>query len=144
MEGFYRQKGAGHGNRHSGRVHFSHFVLSDSLRPHGPQYDRLPCPSPTPRAHSNSCPLSQWCHPTISRSVIPFSSCPQSCPASGSFPTRQLFASGGQSIGTLVSPSVLPMNIQGWFPLGLTGLISLESKGLVRQGYLPLGEVRKS
>ena len=92
---------------------------------------RLPCPSPTPRACSNSCPSSWWCHPTISSSVIPFS-CLQSFPASGSFPMSQFFASGGHSIGVSVSASVLPMNIQDWFPLGLTGWISLESKGLSR------------
>ena len=96
-----------------------------TLRPHGLQHARLPCPSPTPGAYSNSCPLSQWCHPTISASVIPFS-----CPASGSFLVSQFFASGGQSIRA--SASVLPMNIQGWFPLGWTGLISLLSKGLSR------------
>ena len=101
-----------------------------SLRPHGLQHTRLPCPSPTPRAFSNSCPLSQWCHPTISSSVIPFSSCLQSFLASGSFPMSQFFASGGQSIGA--SASVFPMNIHDWFPLGLTGLISLLSKGLSR------------
>ena len=93
---------------------------------------RLPCPSPTPRACSNSCPLSQWCHPAISSSIIPFSSCLQSFPASGSFPTSQFFASGGQSIGASASASVLPMNIQDWFSLGLTGWISLQSKGLSR------------
>ena len=102
------------------------------LGTHGLQHARLPCPSRTPRVHSDSCPLSQWCHPTISSPVAPFSSCPQSFPASESFPVSQLFASGGQSIGTSASASVLPMNIQGWFPLGLTGLISLQSKGLSR------------
>ena len=91
---------------------------------------QLPCPSPSPWAYSNSCPWSQWCHPTISSSVVPFSSCLQSFPASGSFPVSWLFTSGGQSIGT--SASVPPVNIQGWFPLGLTGLISLQSKGLLR------------
>ena len=91
---------------------------------------RLPCPSLSPGVCSNSCPLSQWCHPTISSSVIPFSGCPQSLPASVSFTVSQLFESGGQSIGVLASASVLPMNIQGWFPLGWTGLISLLSKGL--------------
>ena len=89
----------------------------------------LPTPSPTPGVHSNSCPLSRWCHPTISSPVIPFSSCPQSFPASGSFQMSQLFASGGQSIGVWASTSVLPMNIQDWFPLGRTGWISLQSKG---------------
>ena len=107
-------------------------VMSDSLRPQGPQHTRLPCPSPTPRACSNSGPLSRWCHPTISSSVSPFSSCPQSFPASGSFPMSQLFASGGQSIGTSVSTSVLPVNIQDRFPLGWTGWISLQSKGISR------------
>ena len=103
--------------------------MSDSLWPHGVQHTGLLCPSPSPGAWSNSCPLSQWCHLTISSSVIPFS-CPQSFPAPGSFAMSQLFASGGQSIG--VSASVLPMNIQDWFPLGLTGLISLLSKELSR------------
>ena len=109
-------------------VQFSHSVVSDSLWPHGLQHTRLPCLSPTPGACSNSCPSSQWCHPTISSSVIPLSSCLQSFPALGSFPISQFFPSGGQSIG--VSASVLPMDIQSWFPLGLTGLISLLSKGL--------------
>jgi len=113
-------------------VQFSLSVMSDSLWPHGLQHARPPCPSPTPRVHSNSCPLSWWCHPTISSSVIPFSSCLQSFLASGSFQMSQLFASGGQSIGVSASPSVLPMNIQNWFPLGLTGWISLQSKGLSR------------
>ena len=107
-------------------------VLANSLRPHGLQHTRLPCPSPSPRACSNSCPLSQWCHPTISSSAVPYSSCPQSFPASGYFPMSQLFTSGGQSIGASASASVLPMNIQDWFPLGLTGWISLQSKGLLR------------
>ena len=102
---------------------FSRSVVSDSLRPPGLQHARPPCPSPTPGVYSNSCPLGQWCHPTISSSVIPFSSCLQSFPESGSFPVSQFFASGGQSIGASV-------NIQDWFPLGLTGLISLQSKGL--------------
>ena len=106
--------------------------MSDSLRPHGLQHTRLPCPSPTPRACSNSCPLSQWCHPTISSSVIPFSSHLQSFLTSGSFPMSQFFASGGQSIGVSASGSVLPMNIQDWFPLRLSGWISLQSKGLSR------------
>ena len=96
------------------------------------QHVRLPCPSPTPGACSNSCPLSWWCHPTISSSVIPFFSCLQSFPASGSYPMSQFFTSGGQSIGASASASVLPMNIQDWFPLGLTSLISLQSKGLSR------------
>ena len=96
--------------------------------PHGLQHTRLPCPSPSPGACSNSCPLSWWCHPTILYSVIPFSSCPQSFAASESFPMSQFFTSGGQSIGTSTSASALPINIQGWFPLGLNGLISLMSK----------------
>ena len=110
---------------------FSRSVVSNSLQPHGLQHARLSCPSPTPRVCSNSCPLSQWCHPTISTSVIPFSSCPQSFPASGPFLMSQLLGSGGQSIGASASASVLPMNIQDWFPLGWTGLI-LQSKGLSR------------
>ena len=111
---------------------FSHSFVSDSFRPHGLQHARPPCPSPSPGVCSNSCPLSQWCHPTISSSVSPFSSCFQSFLASGSFPMGQLFASGGQSIGASASVSVLPMNIQGWFLLGLIGLISLLSKELSR------------
>ena len=106
--------------------------MSDSLQPHGLQHARLTYPSPSPRACSNSCPLSLWCHPTISSTVIPFSSCPQSFPASGSFPVSQLFISGGQSIGASASASVLPVNIQGWFPLGRAGWISLQSKELSR------------
>ena len=109
---------------------FSHFIMFDSLRPHELQHAGPPCPSPTPGVYPNSYPLSLWCHPTISSSVIPFSSCPQSFPTSGSFQASQLFTSGGQSIGVSASASVLPMNIQGWFPLGLTSLISLWSKGL--------------
>ena len=115
------------------RSHFSHFsrsVVTDSLRLHEPQHARSPCPSPTPEVYPNPCPLSQRCHPNISSSVIPFSSCLQSFPASGSFQMSQFFTSGGQSIGA--SGSFLPMNIQDWFPLGLTGLISLQSKGLSR------------
>ena len=112
-------------------VHFSHSVESDSLWPHESQHARPPCPSPTPRAHSNSCPLSQWCHSTISSSVVPFSFCLQSFPASWCLPMSQFFVSGGQSIGAAASASVLPANIQDWFPLGLTGLILL-SKGLSR------------
>ena len=106
--------------------------MSDSLWPHGLQHARLPCPSPTPGACSNSCPLSQWCHPTISSSAVLFSSCLQSFPASGSFPMSQFFASGGQSIGVTTSASVLPMSIQDQLPLRMTGLISLQSKGLSR------------
>ena len=106
--------------------------MSDSLWPRGLQHARPPCPSPTPGVYTNSCPLNRWCHPTISSSVIPFSSCPQSFPASGSFPMSQLFASGGQSIGVSASTSVLPVNTQDWFPLGWTGWISLQSKRLSR------------
>ena len=111
---------------------FSCLVMSDSLRPHKLQHARPPCPSPMPGVYSNSCPLSQWCHPTISSSVVPFSSHLQSFPASGSFQMSQFFTSGGQSIGTLASTSVLPMNTQDWSPLGWTGWISLQSKGLSR------------
>ena len=117
---------------HHVQFQFSCSVVSDSLWPHGPQHTRPPCPSSTPRACSNSCPLRQWCHPTISSSVIPFSSCPQSFPASGSFPMSQLFASGGQNIRVSASVSVLPMNTKDWSPLGWSGLISLQSKGLPR------------
>ena len=113
-------------------VQFSHSVVSDSLWPHRLQHSRPPCPSPTPRVYSNSCPLSQWCHPTISSSVVPFSSRLQSFPASGSFQMSQFLTSGGQSIGVSASASVLPMNIQDWFPLGWTNWISLQSKGLSR------------
>ena len=113
-------------------VQFSCSVVSVSFQTHELQDDRLPCPSPTPGAYSNSCPLSRWCHSTISSSVIPFSSHLQSFPASGSFPRSQFFASGGQSIGVSASASVLPVNIQDWFPLGRTGFISLQSKGLTR------------
>ena len=109
---------------------FSCLVTSDSLQPHGLQQARLPCPSLSLRVCSNSCPLSHWCHPTISSSVVPFSSWSQSFPVSWSFPISWLFAPGGQSIEASASASVLPMNIQGWFPLGLTGLISLLPKGL--------------
>ena len=111
---------------------FSPSVVSDSLRPRKPQHARPPCPSPTSRVYSNSCPLNQWCHPAISSSAVPFSSCPQSLPASGSFPISQLFAWGGQSIAVSASASVLPMNTQNWSPLGWTGWISLQSKGLSR------------
>ena len=106
--------------------------MSDSLWPHGLQHARLPCPSLSPGVCSNSCSLSWWCHPTISSSVIPFSSCSQSFPASESFPMSQLFTSSGHSIGASASASVLPMSIQGWFPLGFTGSISLLSKGFSR------------
>ena len=111
---------------------FSPQVMSDSSRPYGLQHTRLPCPSPSPGVCSNSRPLTQGCHPTISSSVSTFSSCLQSCLASRSFLVSWLFASGGQSIGVSASASVLPMNIQDWFPLKLTGLISLLSKGLSR------------
>ena len=111
---------------------FSHSVVPNSLWPNELQHAMPLCPSPTPGIHSNSCPLSRWCHPTISSSVVPFSSCLQSFAASGSFPISQFFASGDQSIGISVSASVLPMNIKDWFPLGWTGWISLLSKGLPR------------
>ena len=111
---------------------FSHSVVSDSSQSHELHHARLPCPSPNPGAWSDSCPLSPWCHPTILSSVVPFSSCPQSFLASGSFPMSRLFRSGGQSIGGSAPASILPMNIQGWFPLGWTGLISLLSKWLWR------------
>ena len=107
-------------------------LVSDSLRPHRLKQARLPCPSPTPEACSNSYPSSWWCHPTISSSVVPFSSCLQSFPASGYFQMSQFFTSGGQSIGVSASASVLPMNTQAWSPLGWTGWISLQSKGLSR------------
>ena len=113
-------------------VQFSCSVVSDSLRPHKLQHARPPCPSPTPGGHPNPCPSSRWWHPNISSSVVPFSSCPQSFPASGSFPISQLFTSGGQSIGVSASTSVLPMNTQDWSPLGWTGWIFLWSKGLSR------------
>ena len=113
-------------------VQFNHSVVSDSLWPHEPQHTRPPCPIPTPRVHPNPCPWSWWCHPTISSSVIPFSSCPQSFPASGSFQISQLFASVSQNIGISASTSVLPMNTQDWSPLGWTGLISLQFKRLSR------------
>ena len=114
-------------------VQFSSSVMSDFLWPHELQHAKLPCPTPTPRAHPNSCPLSWWCHPTISSSVVPFSSCPQSFPASGSFQMNQLFASGGQSTGVSALASFLPKKSQGWSPsewTGWTGWISLQSKGL--------------
>ena len=113
-------------------VQFSHSAVSDSLQFHDSQHTRPPCQSPTPRVHPNSCPLSQWCHPAISSSVVPFSSCLQSLPASGSFPMSQLFAWGGQSIGVSASASVFPMNTQDWSPLGWTGWTSLQSNGLSR------------
>ena len=115
-----------------GSVQFNWSDVSDSLWLHRLQHTRPPCPSPTPRVYANSFPLSWWCNPTLSSSVVPFSSQLQSFPASGSFQTSQFFASGGQSIGVSASGSVLPMNIQEWFPLGWTGWISLQSKGLLR------------
>ena len=134
LQGVFSPKDVSSGSRcikaSVGSVQFSRSVMFDSLWPHGVQHAGLPCPSPTPRAYSNSCPSSQWCHPTISSSVIPF--CPQSFPASGSFPLSQFFASGGQSIGVSASASVLRMNIQDWSLLGWTGWISLHSKGLSR------------
>ena len=116
-----------HENKGTSSVKFSRSVVSNSLRPHGLQRPRLPCLSPTPETCSNSCPSSQWCHPAISSSVVPFSSCPQSFPASRSFQMSQLFTWGGQSIGVSASTSVLPMNIQDWSPLGWAGWISLQS-----------------
>ena len=111
---------------------FSCSVLSDSLQPHESQHTRPPCPSPTPRVHSNSCPLSPWCHSAISSFVVPFSSCSESLPASGSFPMSQFFAWGGQSTGVSPSAPVLPMNTQDWSPLEWTSWVSLQSKGLSR------------
>ena len=113
-------------------VQFSRSVVSNSLRSHESQHTRPPCPSPTPRVYSNSCPSSWWCHPAISSSAVPFSSCPQSLPASESFPMSQLFTWGGQSTGVSALASVLPMNMQDWSPLGWIGWISLQSKGLSR------------
>ena len=113
-------------------IQFSLSVVSDSLWPHEPQHARPPCPSPTPGVHPNPCALCWWCHPAISSSVVPFSSCPQSFPASGSFQMSQLSASGGQRIGVSASTSVPSMNTQDWSPLGWTGRISLQSKGLSR------------
>ena len=123
---------------------FSHLVMSDSLWSHKLQHTRPACSSLSPRVCSNSCSLSPWCHPAFSSSVPPFSSCPQSFPASGSFKVSQLFASGGQIIGASVLASVLPMNIQGWFPLGCTNLISLLSKGLSRVFLAPQFQSIKS
>ena len=118
----------------SGSFQFSAIlsVMFESLLPHELHHARPPCPSPTPRVHPNPCPSSRWCHPTISSSVVPFFSCLQSFPASGSFPVSKFFASGGQSIGVSASTSVLPINTQDWSPLGLTDWISLKSKGLSR------------
>ena len=119
-------------NLYAESVQFSHSVMSNSLRPHESYHTRPPCPSLTLGVYPNSCPLSWWCHPAISSSVVPFSSCPQSLPASESFPISQLFAWGGQSIGVSASASVLPMDTQDWSSLGWTGWISLQSKGLSR------------
>ena len=113
-------------------IQFSHSVVSNSLQPHEPQHAKPPCPSPTPGVYPNPCPLSQWCHPAISSSVIPFSSCPQPFPASWSFQMSQLFTLGGQSTGVSASTAILPMNTQDWSPVGWTGWISLQSKGLSR------------
>ena len=130
---WHSKDGRAESGKHLGpSIQSSRSVVSDSLQPHESQHTRPPCPSPTPGAYSNSCPSSWWCHPAISSSVIPFSSCPQSPPASGSFPMSQLFSWGGQSIGVSASAPVLPMNTQDWSPLGWTGWISLQSKGLVR------------
>ena len=113
-------------------IQFSRSVMSDNLRHHEPQQTRPPCPSPTARVYPNPCPLSWWCHPTISSSVLPFSSCPQSFPASGSFPVSQLFASGGQSIGVSASTSVLPMNTQDWSPFRMDLLDLLAVQGTLK------------
>ena len=118
--------------------------MSDSLQPHRVQHARIPCPSPTPRAYSNSCPSSWWCHPTISSSVTPFCSHLQSSPASGSFSMSQFFPSGGQNIGASASASVFPMTIQDWFPLGRAGWISLKSKGLLRSSMLQFKRINSS
>ena len=119
-------------NKYISSVQFSCSVMSDSLRPHELQHTRPPCPSPAPGIYPNPCPLSRQCHPAISSSVVNFSSCPQSLPASGSFPMSQLFASGGQSTGVSALASVLPMNTQDWSSLGWTGWTSLQSKGFSR------------
>ena len=135
FKGIKRKSRTQHGKSHNGSVQFSCSVMSSSLWPHGLQHSRFPCLSPTPRACSNSCPLSRWCHTTISSSAVPFSFCLQSFPASVSFAMSQFFTSGSQSTGASASPSVFPMNIQDWFPLRLTGLISLLSKGLSRVSF---------
>ena len=129
-QGFFSQLTSLSCQRVLSSFQFSRSVVSDSLRPHEPQHARPPCPSPTPRVHPNSCPSSRWWHPAISSSVVPFSSCPQSLPASESFPMSQLFACGGQSIGVSALASVLPKNTQDWSPSEWTGWISLQSKGL--------------
>ena len=131
-ERYYKSRDDPPSQTHCILLLFSRAIVSNSLQPHGLQHARLPCPSLSPRVCSNSCPLSRWCYPTISSSVTCFSSCLQSFPASGSFPMSWLSASGGQSFRASASASVLPMNIQGWLPLGLTGLISVLSKGLSR------------
>ena len=131
-DGGQRKKAQGLDHMHVKQLVSSVTQSCLTLQPHGLLHSRPPRPSPTPRAYSNPCPLSRWCHSTISSSVISFSSCLQSFPASGSFQMSQLFASGGQSIGVSALASVLPINIQGWFPLGWTGWISLQSKGLSR------------
>ena len=125
-------------NRQTSSVQFSRSVMSDSLWPHELRHTKPPCPSPTPIIHPNSCASSRWCHPAISSSVVPFSSCPQSLPVSESFPMSQLFASGGQSIGVSALASVPPMNTQEWSSLGWTGWISLQSNGLSRGFLVPL------
>ena len=125
-------------------VQFSCSVMSYALWLHGLQHTRLPCPSPTPRIYPNSCPLSQWCHPTTSSFVVPFFSCLQSFPASGSFQMSQLFTSDGQSIGVSASTSVLPMNIQDWFPLVWTGWISLLFKNLLQHHSSKASILRRS
>ena len=119
-------------NQYQYQYQFTCSVMSDSLQPHESHHARPPCPSPTPGVYSNPCPFSRWCQPAIVSSVIPFSSCPQSLPASGSFPMSQLFAGGGHSTGVSASALVLPMNTQDWSPWGWTGWISLQSKGLSR------------
>ena len=131
-DGGQRKKARGLDHMHVKQLVSSVTQSCLTLQPHGLLHSRPPCPSPTPRAYSNPCPLSRWCHSTISSSVISFSSCLQSFPASGSFQMSQLFASGGQSIGVSALASVLPIDIQGWFPLGWTGWISLQSNGLSR------------
>ena len=136
MQGHCKKESLGITTVSSAQFSYS-VVVSNSLRPHGLQHARLPCLSPTPGAYSNSCPSSQWCHPTISSSVVPFYFCLQSFPASGSFPVSQFFASGGQSIGASASASVFPMDIQNWFPLGLTGWISCSPRDSQKSSPTP-------
>ena len=131
------KKNRSHSTIQFSSVQFSCSVVSNSLRPHEPQHARSPCPSPTPGVYSNPCPLSHWCHPAISSSVVPFSSCPQSLPASGSFPMSQLFSSGGQRIGVSASTSVLPVNTQDCSSSGWTGWISLQSRGSQESPWTP-------